>query len=262
MFLLNMRFEELILSFFDGISNANYDLIIWIIQFLFIAFWIVVLGWVWVDAGERSTHKYTRLGSIALVGILNIFGLIIYLLIRPRQTIQEIYWADLERRYLKYETSELKDCPNCKYSLAPGYNACPRCGWDIKKQCPSCQVWIDKSFKYCPYCKNSFVQPTPVEVVTSPTVMQEEVAKTQEEAISVVENKQTKYVVKTSLISKVKGDVLAFVKKVGDSVVNRSTKKELKVKKQISSQNQNIEKKREVVSRKEKKKNKKKRNRR
>lgn len=257
-----MKFEELILAFFDGISRANYDLIILIIQILFLAFWIVVLGWVWVDIGERSTNKFSKFGSIALVSFLNIFGLIIYLLIRPKQTIQEIYWADLERRYLKYETSELKDCPNCKYSLAPGYNACPRCGWDIKKQCPGCQVWIDKSFKYCPYCKHSFVQPIPVEVVTSPAVMQEEVAKTQEEAISVVENKQTKYVVKTSLISKVKADILTFIKKVGDSVVKRNAKKKLAVERQVSSQNQSIEKTNEAVSRRKKKKNKKKKNRR
>ena len=70
-------------------------------------FWIVVLYWIWLDSGDRTSSKFARVGYVLLGLIFNVVGLIIYLIVRPTQTIEEIYWSDLERRYLKFETSEL-----------------------------------------------------------------------------------------------------------------------------------------------------------
>jgi hypothetical protein len=74
------------------------------------------------------------------------------LLIRPRYTVDEIYWAELERRYLKQEVSGLSNCPGCKYETSPNYLVCPACGIELRKKCPACGSYNEMDWKYCPYC--------------------------------------------------------------------------------------------------------------
>lgn len=219
-----MNPEQALLQFVEGIGNTDFSIIITLIQLAFVAFWIVVLGWVWVDASERTTNFFMKLMAVILVAVLNILGLIIYLLLRPKQTIQELYWADLERRYLKYETAELGDCKNCKFSLQPGFNICPKCGVQLKKQCANCHVWVDKSYTYCPFCTSTVGTPVVRREVVAPVVpekMEEAVNKSKEEAIKVVEGNKTKYVDRQGVLSKVKGEVTSFLKKVGDAALAR-----------------------------------------
>lgn len=217
-----MNLEQALLAFVENISNTDFSLMIMLIQFLFIGFWIIVVGWIWVDSGERTTNLLVRVTSTVLVAVFNVVGLIVYLIVRSKQTIQDLYWADLERRYLKYETSELGDCPNCKLSFQPGFNICPRCGYDIKKQCKGCNIWVDKSYRFCPFCRAPFEDVVKVtEKVESVEQMATEVNKAKEEAIKVVEGDQTKYVDRHGVVSKVRKDFAAFVKDIGDRVLGK-----------------------------------------
>jgi RNA polymerase subunit RPABC4/transcription elongation factor Spt4 len=225
--------EQALLSFVEGIGNTDFSFIIVMIQVAFVGFWFVVLGWVWVDVSERTTNVFAKLASVFLVGVFNILGLVVYLLIRPKQTIQDLYWADLERRYLKYETAELGDCPNCKFSLQPGFNVCPRCSFQIKKQCGRCAVWVDKTFAYCPFCSSNIGDAVPEPVVQTPVAMEEHVNQSKEEAIKVVEGNQTKYVDRTVVPTKVKLDFMTFLKEVGDMVLGKNKPKKVAVKKEL-----------------------------
>lgn len=253
-----MDFEVLILNFVENIANTNFSLVINILQLVFVIFWIFVLGWVWVDAGERTTKTSSKVVSVVLVGVLNIVGLLIYLIIRPKQTLQDLYWIDLERRFLKYETAELGDCPNCKSSLQPGYNMCPKCGFSIKQQCTGCQVWIDRNYNYCPFCgmtvtvntskdstlseivatKDAIIaaKDRAIEAKESVILSKEEIIKTKEAAIQSVENDKTKYVERGGVVGSVKKDFFTFAKKVGDFFLAKKSTDQ-KVSKKVVKEN-------------------------
>ncbi|MCK9369011.1 zinc ribbon domain-containing protein [Candidatus Dojkabacteria bacterium] len=221
-----MNLEQILLTVSNSIGNADFTIIIYVVSALFIVFWIFVLGWVWIDSGERTTNKMTRLVGVILVAVLNIIGLIIYLIVRPKQTIQELYWADLERRYLKYETAELGDCPNCGFSLQPGFNICPKCKYEIKINCKGCQMWIDKTYTYCPFCAKATRQVEEgEEVIASNEEMEEEINKSKEEAISVVTGNKTKYVDRHGILSKIKGEISKIFKKKEKKVVKKVVSK-------------------------------------
>jgi hypothetical protein len=113
--------ETFLLNFLDNIGNINFQTIGIILAAIFIIFWLIVLDWVWQDAGERTSSTAVRVIYLLPVLLFNILGWILYLIIRPSQTIEQIYWSDLERRYLKFETQELGDCPKCGTQLYPGY---------------------------------------------------------------------------------------------------------------------------------------------
>lgn len=210
-----MDLEQLIIKTVEGISNTNFSLVGVFLFSFFVFFWVVVVGWVWVDSGERTSNWYSRVGAAGLVALLNILGLIIYLIVRPKQTIQELYWADLERRYLKYETTELGDCPSCGFSLQPGFNVCPKCRYGLKQKCDGCEIWVDKSYVYCPFCGSSMAKTELNDnAIGNNVVMEEAVNKSRTDAIKAVEGNKTKYVDRHGVISKVRADIITFIAKL------------------------------------------------
>ncbi len=225
--------EKFLLDFIEGVGNIDFAVVINGLIVLFILFWVIVVGWVWSDAGERSTSKIFKVLSVVLVIFLNIPGLIIYLILRPKQTIAEIYWSDLERRYLKYETAELGDCYQCGFQLQPGFINCPNCAAVIKVKCDGCGVYIDKDWKHCPFCSKSNGKARPVEDI-SEEEMEQRVKDTQKKVVESVESKQTRYATRTGFAIKLGDVVLNAVRGWGsriDSVVRRPEKKKKNSKK-------------------------------
>lgn len=187
--------EKAILNFLDGVAKIDFKFVWSLFGIALIAFWIVVLYWVWLDSGDRVANKGIRIAYVLLATVLFIPGLIIYLLIRPSQTIEEIYWADLERRYLKYETAELGDCPRCGAQLYPGFTFCPDCRLRIKIKCSVCEVEMDKKYKFCPSCGNEMHKRVKKVEETAPSkeVMQEQIQASKDEATEVVESNKVRY---------------------------------------------------------------------
>lgn len=185
--------EDFLLNLLNGVGKINFKLVEIIFLLIFIIFWIVVLDWVWMDSGERTTNRRARIIYVLLVLFLNVIGWIIYLIIRPSQTIEQIYWADLERRYLKYETAELDDCVKCGTQLYPGYTFCPKCGLEIKMKCKACGTYIEKDSDFCAFCGKKVTAEEVVEEAPSKEVMEQQIQASKEEAAMVVESEKTRY---------------------------------------------------------------------
>jgi hypothetical protein len=64
-----------------------------------------VLVWTARDVAARSRDWLVRLGAVAAVLLLNVFGLVIYLMLRPRETIAERYERELVEEILAREIS-------------------------------------------------------------------------------------------------------------------------------------------------------------
>lgn len=184
----------------NGIVAINFQLILNILGIGLIFFWIVVIGWVWSDAGERTTNIYARVGYVLLVAILNVIGWLIYLIIKPSETIEEVYWSDLERRYLKYETAELGDCSKCGCQLFPGYIFCPECGNELKVKCSKCEVYVDKHDKFCVFCKNQINVRKKTEEVPTVEIMEKQIQESKDEAVEAVESDKTRYKTRKNLL--------------------------------------------------------------
>jgi len=245
-----MNLEDIILDFFDFVGNIDFNMFGTLFIVALVVFWLVIIGWVWVDSSERTSKKGLKVGYILLVIFFNIFGLIIYLIIRPSETIEEIYWEDLERRYLKYETSELGDCPRCGSQLYPGYVFCTNCGYRLKVKCPQCGVLIDKDHVFCEYCGFKIKERATVQE-EHPTVkvMEEQITATKREAEKTVESKMTKYKTGNSFVVKLGNSIVSSVSKLGG-------KKKERDEEQVVQESKNQQK--NVQSSKQKKKKKKK----
>jgi uncharacterized OB-fold protein len=144
--------EEFILDFVNFVANLDFSMVFRIFLILYVVFWFFIVIWVWFDACDKSDKWIFRIFSTLLVFTFNIFGLIVYFLIRPAQSYEERYWQELEKKYLEFETGGLTNCSSCGFALEPSFANCPNCGKEIKVKCENCGSHIEPNWKYCPYC--------------------------------------------------------------------------------------------------------------
>ncbi len=79
--------------------------------------------WTWRDVSARSRDLWMRVGALLLVLVLNVFGLIVYMLLRPRDTLSERYEREMIEELLAREIStgrlERRSASPARTSSAP-----------------------------------------------------------------------------------------------------------------------------------------------
>ncbi len=123
-----------------------------IIGGLLAAFWIGLIIWTWRDIRLRSEDIFAALLATLLVAIFNILGLLIYILVRPKQTLAEQYDRALEEEILLRELEQAPDCWNCGRPVQAEWRFCPYCEAELKHPCSQCGYLLEPEWKRCPKC--------------------------------------------------------------------------------------------------------------
>ena len=129
--------------------------------------------WTYHDMRSRSRDILATILATLMVAILPIIGFIVYLMIRPKETLADAYERSLEQEALLQAIEEPEICPGCGQRLKHTYLFCPTCHTKIKRACPQCQKPLDLSWSMCPYCGAS-VTPQVLEPVKAPQESTEE----------------------------------------------------------------------------------------
>ena len=123
-----------------------------IIGGLLAAFWIGLIIWTWRDIRSRSADIFAALLAVLLVAVFNVIGLLIYVLVRPKQTLAEQYDRALEEEILLRELEQAPTCPSCGRPVKPDWQYCPYCEAELKHPCPQCGYLLEPEWKRCPKC--------------------------------------------------------------------------------------------------------------
>lgn len=132
-------------------ENITTLLIIYLLLSV-IAVWIGLITWTYNDIKNRSRERLTRVGAVLVVVIFNVIGLLIYLLVRPRETLSEIYEKSLEEEALLQEIEEKLSCPGCGQPTKENWQICPNCHTQLKRVCVNCRRLTELHWDICPYC--------------------------------------------------------------------------------------------------------------
>lgn len=116
------------------------------------AFWLAMIIWTYRDMRARSRDSLAQLVVALMVAVLTVPGLLIYLFLRPRETLAEAYERSLEEEALLQEIEEKPVCPGCKQRVQAEWQACPNCHTRLKRPCTRCGKMLDLSWDLCPYC--------------------------------------------------------------------------------------------------------------
>jgi RNA polymerase subunit RPABC4/transcription elongation factor Spt4 len=117
-----------------------------------VALWIALIVWTYRDIRSRHRDRLVHILAAALVALLNLPGILVYLIIRPSHTLEEEYQQTLEEEALLQTIENQSVCPGCERRVREDWVVCPSCQTKLKKPCHSCGKLMDLPWNICPYC--------------------------------------------------------------------------------------------------------------
>jgi len=120
--------------------------------------------WTFRDIHARSRDILAWILATLLVIVVPVVGFVVYLMLRPRETLAEAYERSLEQEALLQAIEEPENCPGCGQRVRGDYLYCPACHTRLKRACPACNSPLHLRWSLCPYCGES-VTPQALEPV-------------------------------------------------------------------------------------------------
>lgn len=117
-----------------------------------VAFWLALAVWTFRDIRARTRDPLAVVLATLLSLAFGPVGTLLYLLLRPKETLAEQYDRALEEEALLREIEELNLCPGCRRPTKEDWRLCPYCHTPLRKPCPACGRLVDLNWTICPYC--------------------------------------------------------------------------------------------------------------
>ncbi|MGF1506178.1 MAG: zinc ribbon domain-containing protein [Anaerolineae bacterium] len=122
---------------------------------VFTALWVAMVIWTFRDMRSRTRDPFAQILAAVTVAVLNVPGLLVYLILRPQESLAEQYQRALEEEALLQEIEEKQVCPGCGSPTKETWRICPYCHTRLKKPCVNCSQLLDLSWQVCPHCETA-----------------------------------------------------------------------------------------------------------
>src|SRR5712692_10345147 len=118
----------------------------------FLAVWISLVIWTYRDVRARTRDLFLQVLSVALVAVFNLPGLLLYFLLRPSETLAQVYERELAEEAMLQDIEDKQACPNCHQKIQADFILCPNCQTKLKRQCENCHRLLNLRWTICPFC--------------------------------------------------------------------------------------------------------------
>jgi hypothetical protein len=118
----------------------------------FVALWIGLVLWTYRDVTMRTASQAEQLCAVMLVALFFLGGWLVYVLMRPRYTLEEAEMERLEGEVLAREMSTRQQCPECKRRVTDEFAVCPFCAARLRIPCGECGKLAALNWAACAYC--------------------------------------------------------------------------------------------------------------
>src|SRR5439155_1656604 len=112
--------------------------------------------WAYRDIRDRTRDVGLQVLAVFVVMLFfpgfNIPGLALYMMMRPRETLEEAYSRSLEEEALLREIGDEGLCPSCRRFVERAWRICPFCQTQLKDICGECEHLLSFNWVVCPYC--------------------------------------------------------------------------------------------------------------
>jgi hypothetical protein len=136
----------------DGVWQDTVRIGVIILVAYLLIIWVAALLWTYRDISARTRDPFTHTIAVLLVLVFNLPGLLLYLILRPRETLADAYDRQLEAEALLHEIQEQSTCPTCRRKIDEDFVACPYCRSTLRMSCESCGKPLASSWVLCPFC--------------------------------------------------------------------------------------------------------------
>ena len=144
---------------------------VWLVVALLVAygvvFWLSTLVWVYRDIKGRTNDPVSQFVSVTMALIFPMAGLVLYLILRPQETLTDAYERSLEAEAMLQELERLETCPSCRRRIEADYLLCPYCRTTLRQPCTECGRALSFGWVTCPYCGADRVPLAAIEAMRS-----------------------------------------------------------------------------------------------
>jgi hypothetical protein len=144
----------------DFLSNPIVELTIQLIVIYAVLLWLGTAYWAFRDMQARTENPILPYFAAALIifftPVLFVFAVVLYLIVRPRETLAEVYERSLAEESLLAEVEKNENCPVCRDRVQADWLVCPNCRTRLHRVCPSCSRLADPHWSLCAYCGHEF----------------------------------------------------------------------------------------------------------
>lgn len=128
------------------------EIVVAVLAALTVAFWIAMAIWTLRDIRTRTADVFAWVLATVLVAILGPIGLLLYVLLRPKETLAAVYDRQLEEEALLRDITTRQACPSCQAVTEPEWLICPHCRAELRHTCNACGKLLELNWSACPFC--------------------------------------------------------------------------------------------------------------
>jgi uncharacterized membrane protein YqjE/RNA polymerase subunit RPABC4/transcription elongation factor Spt4 len=140
-------------SVFGFFNSALFVLLARLFVLFLIVLWLSLVYWTYRDAQRRGAMGFYW---AVIVFLFNVFGWLIYLIVRPAEYLMDVKERELEikEREILLNRSDLL-CPSCNKPVEKDFLVCPYCLKKLRNTCLKCGRPVNMDWRMCPYCKTT-----------------------------------------------------------------------------------------------------------
>jgi RNA polymerase subunit RPABC4/transcription elongation factor Spt4 len=143
------------------------------IAFYFVLLWAATAYWAYRDLQQRTTNPVAPYLAAALIIVFTpiffVFGVIVYRILRPRETVAEANERALAEEAMMVEIEAQPHCANCGRQVHEDWIICPTCRNRLRRVCPNCSRLVELDWSLCAWCGKDFERPDVLqEVLVAP----------------------------------------------------------------------------------------------
>ena len=133
------------------------------IAFYIVLLWAATAYWAYRDLQTRTTNPVAPYLAAALIIIFTqiffVFGVIVYRILRPRETVAEANERALAEEAMMVEIEAQPHCANCGRQVHEDWIICPTCRNRLRRVCPNCSRLVELDWSLCAWCGKDFERP-------------------------------------------------------------------------------------------------------
>ena len=122
--------------------------------------WLASAFWAYRDMRLRSASAITPYVAAAAIIVFTpiffLFGLLLYRIVRPKETIAEVNERTLAEEAMLAEVASHSHCANCSRPVHEEWIICPTCRNRLRRVCPNCEHLIELDWTLCAWCGKDF----------------------------------------------------------------------------------------------------------
>jgi hypothetical protein len=148
-------------EFWEGfLNNPIVQLASQLIVIYVVLLWLGTAYWAFRDMQARTENPILPYFAAALIifftPLLFMFAVVLYLIVRPRETLAEVYERSLAEESLLAEVEKNELCPVCRDRVDAEWLVCPNCRTRLHRVCPSCNRLAEPNWPLCAFCGTDF----------------------------------------------------------------------------------------------------------